>query len=189
MRRLEGEIIRDIVLSASGQLNLEAGGPPFFPAIPKAAREEAARVGKWILTKEEPATWKRSVYSYWKRARKAPMFEVFDEPDTMQSCERRSVTTVPTQALTLLNDEFFLLQSKYFAERVKKAAGADPMEEIRQAYRIALSREPSAKEMTESRKFLDKQRAHHAGKPDPVLAALTDLCNVMVNLNEFVYVP
>jgi len=189
MRRLEGEIIRDIVLSASGQLNFEAGGPPFFPAIPKAAREEAARVGKWILTKEEPATWKRSVYSYWKRARKAPMFEVFDEPDTMQSCERRSVTTVPTQALTLLNDEFFLVQSRYFAERVKKAAGADPVEEIRQAYRIALSRNPSAKEITESRQFLDQQRAHHAGKPDPVLAALTDLCNVIVNLNEFVYVP
>jgi Protein of unknown function (DUF1553) len=189
MRRLEGEIIRDIVLSASGQLNLEAGGPPFFPAIPKAAREEAARVGKWVLTKEEPATWKRSVYSYWKRARKAPMFEVFDEPDAMQSCERRSVTTVPTQALTMLNDEFVLLQSRYFAERVKKAAGADPSEEIRHAYRIALSRDPSAKEMTESRQFLDKQRAHHAAKPDPVLAALTDLCNVMVNLNEFVYVP
>src|SRR5204862_3512608 len=119
--RVEGEVIRDIVLSA-GQLNLEAGGPPFFPAIPAAASVEAARVGKWILTKEEPATWRRSVYSYWKRARKAPMFEVFDQPDTMVSCERRSVTTVPTQALTLLNDEFVLLQSRYFAERVKKAA-------------------------------------------------------------------
>jgi hypothetical protein len=189
IRRLEGEIIRDIVLSASGQLNLEAGGPPFFPSIPKAAREEAARVGKWILTKEEPATWKRSVYSYWKRARKAPMFEVFDEPDAMQTCERRSVTTVPTQALTMLNNEFVLLQSKYFAERVKKATGNDPMEEIRQAYRIALSRDPSAKEMAESRQFLEKQRAHHSAKPDPAIAALTDLCNVMVNLNEFVYVP
>ena len=44
------------------------------------------------------------------------MFEVFDEPDTMQTCERRSVTTVPTQALTLLNDEFVLVQSRYFAE-------------------------------------------------------------------------
>jgi len=116
------------------------------------------------------------------------MFEVFDEPDTMQSCERRSVTTVPTQALTMLNDEFVLLQSRLFAERVKKAAGSDPAEEVRQAYRIALSREPSAKEMSESRQFLDKQRTHHAAKPDPALAALIDLCNVMVNLNEFVYV-
>ena len=120
LRRVEGEIIRDIILSASGQIELEAGGPPFFPAIPRAVAREAARVGTWVLTKEEPATWRRSVYSYWKRARKAPMFEVFDEPDTMITCERRSSTTVPTQALTLLNDEFVLIQSRYFAERVLK---------------------------------------------------------------------
>ena len=173
---MEGEIVRDIILSASGKLNLDAGGPPFFPAIPRAAREEAARVGKWLLTKEEPATWKRSVYSYWKRARKAPMFEVFDEPDTMTTCERRTVTTVPTQALTLLNDEFVLMQSRYFAERVRQA-GADPAGQIESAYRIALGRNPSSKEMADSRQFLEKQRAHHAGKgtPDPALAALTDL--------------
>jgi len=189
LRRLEGEIIRDIILSASGQLNLEAGGPPFFPAIPRAAREEAARVGRWVLTKEEPATWKRSVYSYWKRARKAPMFEVFDEPDTMVTCERRTVTTVPTQALTLLNDEFVLLQSRYFAERVKRVS-AEPAAQITQAYHIALSRAPTAKEMNESQQFLANQRAHHLqkGAPDPALASLTDFCNVMVNLNEFVYV-
>ncbi len=72
MRRLEAEIIRDVVLSASGQINLQAGGPPFFPAVPKAAFVEVARVGKWMLTKEEPSTWRRSVYSYWKRARKSP---------------------------------------------------------------------------------------------------------------------
>src|SRR3954453_19416287 len=136
LRRVEGEVIRDIVLSASGKLNLEAGGPPFFPAIPRAARVEAARVGKWVLTKEEPGTWRRSVYSYWKRARKAPMFEVFDEPDTMVSCERRSTTTVPTQALTLLNNEFVLLQSKYFAARVRQEGGESPAALIQSAYRI-----------------------------------------------------
>ena len=118
------------------------------------------------------------------------MFEVFDEPDTMVTCERRNVTTVPTQALTLMNDEFALLQSRYFAERVKKAGGEDPAEQIKQAYRIALSRDPLPSEMTESRQFVEKQRAHHAAKPatDPVLSALIDLCNVIINLNEFVYV-
>jgi hypothetical protein len=190
VRRVEGEIIRDIILAASGKLNLEAGGPPFFPAIPAAARVEAARVGKWILTKEEPATWRRSVYSYWKRARKAPMFEVFDEPDSMMSCERRSITTVPTQALTLLNDEFSLLQSQFFAKRVREAAGAAPDAQIQSAYRIALSRPPTARELKSGLEFLDKRRANHAAKPasDSELLALTDLCNVILNLNEFVYV-
>jgi hypothetical protein len=190
IRRVEGEVIRDMILSASGQLNLQAGGPPFFPAIPAAARVETARVGKWIMTKEEPATWRRSVYSYWKRSRKTPMFEVFDQPDTMVSCERRGFTTVPTQALTLLNDEFVLLQSKYFAARVSREGGGSPEGAIQAAYRIALSRAPTSKELAESLDFVEKRRAHHASKPsgDPALLALTDFCNVILNLNEFVYV-
>ena len=189
LSRLEAEIVRDLILSASGKLNPEAGGPPFFPAIPAAAREETLRVGKWILTKEEPSTWRRSVYSYWKRARKAPMFEVFDQPDTMVTCERRNTTTVATQALTLMNNEFVLLQSRYFAERVKQGA-PEPADQVKLAYRIALSRDPAPGELTGSLEFLEKQRAHHGAKPagDPVLLALTDLCNVILNLNEFLYV-
>lgn len=191
MRRLEAEIIRDVILSASGQLNIQAGGPPFFPAVPKAAYVEVARVGKWMLTKEEPSTWRRSIYSYWKRARKSPMFEVFDQPDTMVTCDRRNTTTVPTQALTLLNDEFVLLQARHFAVRVRQTAGDDPANQIITAYLIALSREPSPKELAESLKFIGTQYAHHTAKPaaDPALAALTDFTHVVLNLNEFLYVP
>jgi hypothetical protein len=190
-RRLEAEIIRDIILSASGQLNTQAGGPPFFPAVPKAAFVEVARVGKWMLTKEEPSSWRRSIYSYWKRARKSPMFEVFDQPDTMVTCDRRNSTTVPTQALTLLNDEFVLVQAKHFASRIRQSGGDEPASQIRAAYLIALSREPSAKELTRTLQFIEAQRAHHAAKPaaDPALSALIDLSHVILNLNEFLYVP
>ncbi|HET8549911.1 MAG TPA: PSD1 and planctomycete cytochrome C domain-containing protein [Bryobacteraceae bacterium] len=190
-RRLESEIIRDVVLSASGQLNTEAGGPPFFPSVPGAAFVEVARVGKWMLTKEEPSTWRRSVYSYWKRARRSPMFEVFDQPDGMATCDRRNSTTVPTQALTLLNDEFVLVQARHFASRVRQAAGDDPAAQIMSAYQIALSRDPTPTEMAGSVRFIEKQRAHHAAKlaADPVLAALTDFTHVVLNLNEFLYVP
>ena len=190
-RRVESEIIRDLILSASGQLNTQAGGPPFFPAVPKAAFTEVARVGKWLLTKEEPSTWRRSVYSYWKRARRSPMFEVFDQPDGMVTCDRRNSTTVPTQALTLLNDEFVLVQADHFARRVRQMAGDDAAAQIRTAYQIALSREPTAKEMSGNMRFVEKQRAHHAAKAgsDAVLAALTDFTHVVLNLNEFVYVP
>ena len=53
------------------------------------------------------------------------MFEVFDQPDTTVTCERRSSTTVPTQALTLMNDEFVLIQSRHFAERILKTNGSE----------------------------------------------------------------
>ena len=122
-----------------------------------------------MLTKEEPATWRRSVYSYWKRARKFPMFEVFDQPDTMVTCERRNMTTVPTQALTLLNNEFVLLQSRHFAERVQEGGRRTiPRVQIKQAYRIALSRDPTPKEMAESLQFLETAAGASCGKPAPI---------------------
>jgi hypothetical protein len=193
VRRLEAEIIRDVILSASGQLNLEAGGPPFFPAVAPSVHEDAKKVGKWMLTKEEPATWRRSIYSYWKRALKFPMFEVFDQPDTMVTCERRNTTTVPTQALTLMNNEFVLLQSRHLATRVRENARVQPADagaEIRALYRVALGRDPSPKEVSSTRAFLGRQREYHAGRAsgDPGYEALVDLCNVVLNLNEFLYI-
>ncbi|MGH9719815.1 MAG: DUF1553 domain-containing protein, partial [Bryobacteraceae bacterium] len=190
MRRVEAEIVRDLILSTSGQLNPQAGGPPFFPSLAASVHEEVKRVGKWTLTREEPSTWRRSVYAYWKRARKHPMFEVFDQPDTMVTCEKRNTTTVPTQALTLLNNEFVLLQSQYFAERVLKSAGPSRDAQIKTAYQIALSRDPAPREMTDNSRFLGQQVKHHGANPDgdPNLRALTDLCNVIMNLNEFLYV-
>ncbi len=191
MRRVEAEIVRDLILSASGQLNPQAGGPPFFPSLPASVHEEVKRVGKWILTKEEPSTWRRSVYAYWKRARKHPMFEVFDQPDTMVTCERRNITTVPTQALTMLNNEFVLVQSQHFADRVRRAAGLSRDSRIKTAYQVALSRDPTPREMADNSRFLEQQSSYHRAKSDgdPDRLALTDLCNVILNLNEFLYVP
>jgi hypothetical protein len=190
LRRLEAEAIRDVILSASGRINLQAGGQPFFPAIPKSVRESYLQ-GKWVMTTEEPSTWRRSVYAYWKRGLKYPMFEVHDQPDPNVTCEMRNTTTVPTQALTLLNNEFVLIQARHFAERVVREAGADPAKQIRVLYQIALAREPSQKEMNRSLTFLRKQRDYHARKAsgaDSGLPALTDLAHVMLNANEFVYI-
>jgi hypothetical protein len=190
LRRLEAEAIRDVILVASNQLNLQAGGEPFFPAIPKSVRESYLQ-GKWVMTKEEPATWRRSVYAYSKRGLKYPLFEVHDQPDPNVTCERRNVTTVPTQALTLLNNEFVHIQARHFAARVQREAGNDPARQIRVLYRIALSREPAQKEMDQSLAFLRKQRDYHTARAagsDSGLAALTDLAHVMLNANEFVYI-
>jgi hypothetical protein len=83
-----------------------------------------------------------------------------------------------------------LLQSQHFAARVREAAGDTLEEQVNTAYEIALSRGPRLAEMADNLAFLKERRAHHASKPagDPALLALTDLCNVILNLNEFVYV-
>jgi hypothetical protein len=140
------------------------------------------------VTKEEPSTWRRSVYAYVKRGLKYPMFEVFDEPDLNVTCERRATSTVPTQALTLLNNEFTLLQANYLADRVWKAAGADPKKQVSEMYRIAFSREPAESEMRANLAFLDKQKTSAKGGGDAAeRSALGDLSHVVLNLNEFVY--
>ncbi len=192
LRRLEAEAIRDAVLSASGRINLKAGGEPFFPAIPQSVRD-SYRQGKWVMTKEEPSTWRRSVYAYWKRGLKYPMFEVYDQPDPNVTCEMRTTTTVPTQALTLLNNEFILIQARHFAERAMQVEGIDPAKQVRTLYRIALSREPEQKELDGALSFIRAQRDYHARRSpgsvsENVLAALTDLAHVMLNANEFVYI-
>ena len=188
-RRLEAETIRDLILNASGNLNFEMGGEPFFPPIPKSVRLSFTK-GEWSLTDEGPQVWRRSVYSYWKRGLKYPMFEVFDQPDSNATCERRASTTVPTQALTLLNNEFVLLQAKYFANRVAERAGDDAKARIAAAYEIALSRPPSPKELDMNLSFLASQTRYHEGRHEvmPDLVALVDLCDVVLNLSEFVYI-
>jgi hypothetical protein len=194
VRRLEGEAIRDVILSASGKINLEAGGPSFYPATPESVREGYA-AGKWNLTKEEPATWRRSIYSYWKRGMKFPMFDVHDQPDQNVTTERRNVSTVPTQALTLLNNEFVLLQSRYLAERLISEAGADPTDQVKLLYRITLSRSPAEKELAGDLAFLSKEREMKLGPgsdssavDNAHLSALTHLAHVMLNTNEFIYI-
>ena len=104
-----------------------------------------------------------------------PMFEVFDLPDQNTTCGRRNVSTVPTQALALMNDAFVARQAKLFADRVTEAAPGDSARQIDLAYRIALSRPPRADEAQLAADFLRKR-------------ALADLTNVFLNLNEFIYV-
>jgi len=158
--------------------------------------------GIWQMEEDGPRVWRRSVYVYRKRGMPFPMFEVFDLPDQNVSCNRRNVSTVPTQALTLLNNEFVLRQARLFAERVSAEAAPEPEAQLRRAYQIALGREPGAEERAAAVEFLERQRAFHQGRtaetaaaaPAPVrgvteahLAALADLTHVILNLNEFVY--
>jgi hypothetical protein len=122
------------------------------------------------------------------------MYEVFDEPDLNVTCERRSVSTVPTQALTMLNNEFLLIQAQHFAERVEKEAGKDPREQVKAMYRIALSREPTPRELDTNVAFLNRQRQRAMPQNAAVngetamQSALTDLAHVTLNLNEFIYI-
>jgi hypothetical protein len=188
VKRLEAEIIRDAALSASGDLNLEAGGPAFFPPVPKSIVAGAPIKGKWLITKDEPSTYKRSIYASVKRNLKYPMFDVFDQPNASLSCERREVTTVPTQALTLFNNETYVVQSQDLAARLQREAGSDPAAQVKLLYRIVYSREASAKEVQQALEFLKSRGALAPQTGSLVLSPLAELAHVVLNSNEFVYI-
>ncbi|MEO8369630.1 MAG: PSD1 and planctomycete cytochrome C domain-containing protein [Candidatus Solibacter sp.] len=174
IQRLDAEIVRDAMMAASGALDLAMGGPPVFPHIPGEILRSMSE-GIWRKEEDGPRVWRRSVYVYRKRGLPFPMFEVFDLPDQNISCGKRNVSTVPTQALTLLNDEFVLRQSRLFAERVAEGARGDAGKQVDLAYRIALSRPPREEERKLGLEFLRTR-------------SLADFTHVLLNLNEFLYV-
>jgi hypothetical protein len=119
-----------------------------------------------------------------------PLIEVFDCPVTTVSAPSRAVSTVSPQALALMNNDFVLEQSGYFAERIEREAGSDKRAQVVRAFRVALGREPSAKDIEWSLAFLKSQTAGYAQRKNekPEAAALRDFCHSIINLNEFLYV-
>jgi hypothetical protein len=188
-RRLEAEAIRDSILAASGNLNRQMFGPGVKP---RAHPGVAAAVGSgWpTVPKEGPEHWRRSVYIFLKRSAPFPLLEGFDAPVGTQSCARRIPTTVAPQALLLLNDEFSNEQAEALAARVLREAGPAPARQVERAYWLALSRPPTPPQRRLGVAFLSAQQQRHreAGLAGPGQAALTDLCQVLFNTNEFVYV-
>ena len=173
IQRLEGEIIRDNILSVAGSIDLTMGGPAIFPHVDESFIKTLFR-GIYRNQDDGPDVWRRSIYIYQKRTLPNPMVQVFDLPDMSQSFGARYVSTVPTQALQLMNDDFVLRQAQMFADRVKKEAGNDVAKQVDLAYRIALTRPPTEREVSLA--------------SDMILSgSLVDFTNVILNLSEFLY--
>ncbi|HVW85918.1 MAG TPA: DUF1549 and DUF1553 domain-containing protein [Bryobacteraceae bacterium] len=201
LKRLESEAIRDSILAVSGGLNSKAGGPGVFPEVDPEVLKGAA-YQRWPQTADGPDMWRRSVYVTEMRTIAAPLLDLFDPPENVTSCPRRSVTTVAPQALQLLNNKFVVGQSALFADRVRDEAGKNPVAEIDRAFRLALGRPPEPREGKAAESFLEVEEQYHrkqekslleqgtdpARIPPPDKAALIDFCHSLLNTNEFVYV-
>jgi hypothetical protein len=172
-QRLEAEIVRDNMLAVGGNINLEVGGEPIFPFIAKDVLAGQYR-GKWINTPEGPAAWRRGVYVYQRRSLPYPMFDTFDHPDMNVTAGARHVSTVPTQALTLLNNPFVLSEAAFFAARIRQQAG-EPASQVDLAYRIALARPATKEEIAIGTSLIASQ-------------SLDSFAHVVMNLDEFLYI-
>jgi hypothetical protein len=196
-RRLEAEAICDAMLAVTGRLNPRMYGPSMYPFVPKEALAGSSDPDKiWPPFDEDEAS-RRTIYAFLKRSRVVPLLEVLDVCEGSRSCDKRLVTTVAPQALSLFNGDFVNRQARDFADRLLKEAGPDPAAQVERAYLLALCRPATPPELKRMLAFLSKEakdlrnEAAATGRTlTPATAerqALEQLCRVIFNLNEFVY--
>jgi hypothetical protein len=181
-KRMDGETLRDTILSVTGSLNPALGGRPvrvpIEPEVYDLIFTEHERDGLWPVNPDKNVQNRRSIYLYNKRSVRLPLLTAFDQPDDITSCPVRPISTHPLQSLSLFNSDFMKEQSRVFAERLgKECKTGRRVCEVREAWKLALSRVPSVAEQRLATKFF-------AGG-----GSLAEMCLALLNRNEFVYVP
>ncbi|MCA9037569.1 MAG: DUF1549 domain-containing protein, partial [Planctomycetaceae bacterium] len=198
-QRLEAEVMRDAMLAVSETLNLKMGGPGFKPYISPEANLARNIKGEGYPKNapDDASTRRRSVYMFHKRLIPYPMFQAFDRPDLMTSCARRQNTTVAPQAMVVLNDRFVRSVAGDFARLLvqRQSGNSVPAEfelqpTFEAAYEISFARLPTKSEIATSIQFIEAQVKTRSGRsePNPRLEAMTDYCQSLFGLNEFLYV-
>ena len=171
-RRLEAEAVRDAVLSVAGDLDLKIGGAGFRDwTIKSQGDNETYTVSEGV----GPEFNRRALYRTVIRAGTSPLLDVLDCPDPSVAAPRRTVTTTPMQALSLLNDRFMEQSAANFAGRLERELPSDRRGQVARAYRLAFGRAAADEEVRFGERFAREQGMSH-------------LCLVLLNSNEFVYV-
>jgi hypothetical protein len=183
-RRLDAEAIRDALLMVSGKLDERRPGPHPFPPI-----------RNWGWTQHNPfkavyPSNHRSVYLMTQRIQRHPFLALFDGPDTNTTTARRGTSTVPLQALFLMNNPFLTEQAEGFARRLIGASG-DSRQRVDLAHRLAWSRPARLVEKEKGVRYVEEYR-RQLGQLGVVgerqeVEAWTSYARVMLSANEFVY--
>ena len=186
IHRLEAEAIRDAILAVSGRLDPKLGGPP-VPVHLTAFMDGRGKPAGGPLDGDG----RRSIYIAVRRNFLPPMMLTFDAPIPFTTVGRRNVSNVPAQALILMNDPFVLQQAGFWAKRLvsnRNESAPEPL--LDRAYREAFGRPPTPTEMAQAIEFLRQHpAAKEKGAPIGLLdeRAWADLCHVLFNVKEFIY--
>jgi hypothetical protein len=162
-QRLDFEAVRDSLLAVAGTLDATVGGLP-------------------VDIETEPFSVRRTVYGLIDRQNLPGVFRTFDfsNPDT--SSQRRFHTTVPQQALFLMNSPFVVEQARALARRAEKSGGADCAGKVTALYKILFQRAPEEQELALGQNFLNHQES--AG----TLSPLERYAQVLLESNELMFV-
>jgi hypothetical protein len=172
-RRLEAEEVRDAVLAVAGRLDLRMGGPGYQDFVIEQP-QHSPHYQYHLFDPEQPQAHRRSIYRFIVRSQPQPFMTTLDCADPSMSVEKRNESLTALQALALLNNRFMLVMAGHFGERLARGPG-DLGARVEQAYRLALGRPPTPEERAA---MLDYGQRF----------GLTNMCRVLLNLNEFLFI-
>jgi hypothetical protein len=181
IRRLEAECIRDCILTVSGRLDDKMFGPSVPPYLTPFMQGRGRPAASGPLDGDG----RRSIYLGVRRNFLNPMFLAFDYPIPFTTIGRRTVSNVPAQALTMMNNPFVVGEAQRWAKRVLTEKNQTAVQRVQAMYVTAFARSPSEKELIEALTFLDEQEKEYGQADDP--RAWGDLCHVLMNVKEFIF--
>ena len=199
--RLDAELVRDNALAISGLLSRKIGGRSVKPYQPTNYWYRLYKEGKYEQDHGEDL-YRRGLYTYWRRSYWHPSLQAFDAPAREECVAERSRSNTPQQALVLLNDPTYVEAARVFATKLIRDGGTT-RERLSLAFRTAVAREPTARELAALTHYADRQIARYASDetaakavvavgehPQPggvsvaELAAWTSVARVILNLHE-----
>ena len=172
-RRLEAEAIRDSVLAVSGKLDKTMGGPSFQDFVIDKP-EHSPHYEYHLHDPDDPKSHRRSIYRFIVRSQQQPFMTTLDCADPSMQVDKRNESLSALQALALLNNGFMVTTAKHYAAKLEARGGDLPAKVDRAVYEC-LGRPATAKERET---FVAYAEQH----------GLANLCRVLFNLNEFVFV-
>ncbi len=212
LRRLDAESLRDGLLAISGKLDPERFGPPVPVAVTPQGQYVVGRQkkdGNGDSVGVDPAgsaALRRSIYVQVRRTMPVGVLESFDAAVVNPNCEVRSSSTVATQSLMLLNDQFILERATDLATRLQREFPNDDRRRIEKLWKLLYATSATPREVTRSLEYLKTQESTlraaattatakpKSGKeaagipaPDPSIQALASLCQVLMGSNRFLY--
>jgi hypothetical protein len=172
--RVDGELVRDIVLAASGLLNPTVGGPSVYPPIPAFLTQPPASYGPKVWPESTgPDRYRRSLYVFRFRSIPYPALQAFDAPTGDFACVKRSRSNTPLQALTAMNEPIFVEAAQALGLRAVREGGETAPERLAFAFRLCTSRSPTEREAAVLKELLDKAAAKYSDpKADPWAVAV-----------------
>jgi hypothetical protein len=184
VRRLEGESIRDSILTVSGRLDQTLYGPSIQPY-----REEPKDYRK-LHQGPLDGNGRRSVYLKVTRHEGSRFLETFDFPNPTVARGNRDTTNVPPQALALLNDPFVLDEAGIWADRLIAEQAPTVEARLDSMFRSALGRLPDEAERARFTGLTKELASLHKTAPDQILKSREvwkDMAHALFNLKEFIY--